>query len=270
MSSPLVLVKFIFLCIFIPLFSQTRTMTFATNKSYQKQVWLKHYNNLVAFQKNTGREYPNASDPDTKLYHWCKNQRRFHLKNQMSGDRKKLLDKINFRWNTLHYSFELRLQQLLAFKKEHGTLHVSQVKYDKASDIHKLSRWVNEVRRMYNENRISMERIKQLDKIGFIWNMEDERFANNLMKLKRYYRQHGHFDVPQIGRNKKLGEWVAQVRCRGLVKTHYIKALDEIGFEWLGKKKRLQKAKSTMRDVDLKNKIIKGRINAKKSLKKVV
>ncbi|MCF6361293.1 MAG: helicase associated domain-containing protein [Cyclobacteriaceae bacterium] len=245
-------------------------MNSATNKSYQEKIWHQHYATLIAFQKSTGREYPNASDPEVKLYHWCKNQRRFYTKNQMSQERKGFLDKINFRWNTLHYSFEVRLQQLLAFKKEHGTLHVSQVKYDKTSDVHKLSRWVNEIRRMYNENRISMDRIKQLDKIGFIWNMEDERFASNLFKLKRYHKQNGHFDVPQTGRNKKLGEWIAQVRCRGLAKRHYIKALDDIGFEWLGKKKRLQKAKSTMVNIDLKNKIIKGRIKARKTLKNIV
>ena len=244
-------------------------MTSATNKSYQEKVWLKHYKDLRAFQKKTGREYPNASDVDSKLYHWCKNQRRFHNKDLMPQERKELLDKLNFRWNTLHYSFDKRLEQLLVFKKEHGTLHVSQVKYDKSTDIHKLSRWVNEVRRMYNENRLSMHRIKQLDRVGFIWNMEDERFASNLSKLKRYFKQNGHFDVPQIGRNKKLGEWVAQVRCRGLAKTHYVNALNEIKFEWIGKKKRLRKAKTTMSDIDLKNKISKGRLNARKTLKKV-
>ncbi len=245
-------------------------MTSDTNNSYQEKVWLKHYKNLLLFQKKTGRKSPTASDKNIKLYHWCKNQRRFHNKKLMSKERKELLDKVNFRWNTLHYSFDQRLAQLLAFKKEHGTLHVSQVKYDKKTDIHKLSRWVNEIRRMYNENRLTMERIVKLNKVGFIWNMEDERFAGNLTRLKRYYKQNGHFDVPQTGRNKKLGEWVAQVRCRGLVKKHYIKALDEIEFEWIGKKKRLFKAKTTMRDIDLKNKILKGRIAAKKTLKKMV
>lgn len=245
-------------------------MTSATNKSYQEKVWLKHYKDLLSFQRKTGKEYPNASDVDTKLYHWCKNQRRFYNKNLMAQERKELLDKANFRWNTLHYSFDKRLDQLLDFKQQHGTLHVSQVKYDKSSDIHKLSRWVNEIRRMYNENRLSMERIKQLDRIGFIWNMEDERFAGNLSRLKRYYKQNRHFDVPQIGRNKKLGEWVAQVRCRGLAKKHYVDALNSINFEWVGKKKRLQQAKSKMVDIDLKNRILKGRIDARKSLKKVI
>lgn len=243
-------------------------MTSASNKSHQEKVWMKHYKDLVTFQQSTGREYPSASDPHTQLYHWCKNQRRFHNKGIMPEDREKLLDKINFRWNTLNYTFEKRLDQLIKFKKKHGSLHVSQVKYAKNTEYHKLSRWVNEIRRMYNENRLSINRIIELDKIDFIWNMEDERFASNLSKLKRFYKVNGHFDVPQTGRNKKLGEWVAQVRCRGLSKKHYVEALNQIGFEWLGKKKRLQKAKTTLRDIDLKNRIRKGRINAKRDLKK--
>ncbi len=237
------------------------------SKSYQDKIWLSHYDSLLDFRKTTGKDYPSLSDNVPKLYHWCKNQRRFYKNNQLSDERKALLDKINFRWDTLHYSFEQRIKQLLAYKKEHGTLHVSQVKYEKSSEIHKLSRWVNEIRRMYNENRLSMERIETLNKIGFIWNMEDERFATNLDKLKRFHKKYGHFDVPQTGRTKKLGEWVAQVRCRGLAKPHYIKALDAIGFEWVGKKKRLQKAKETMNTIDLKNKIRKGKMMVRQSLK---
>jgi len=243
-------------------------MTSATNKSHHEKVWIKHYNDLIAFQQNTGKEYPSATDEDRKLYHWCKNQRRFYTKNLISKERKELLDQINFRWNTLHYSFEMRFKQLLDFRRKHGTLHVSQVKYDKSSEYHKLSRWVNEVRRKYNENRLSIERIKKLDKIGFIWNMEDERFSSMLLKLKKFYKIHAHFDVPQVGRSKKLGEWVAQIRCRGLVKKHYVDALNELGFEWVGKRKRLQKAKLSMTHIDLKNKIRKGKIDAKKALKK--
>jgi len=243
-------------------------MTLATNNSYQEKVWLNHYNDLVDFRKQTGKEYPLLADNKPKLYHWCKNQRRFNINGLLPSHRKELLDKLNFRWSTLLHSFDKRFNQLLEYQKKHGSLHVSQTKYAKNSELHKLSRWVNDTRRKYNENRISMDRIKRLDKIGFVWNMEDERFANNLFKLKRYYRQHGHFDVPQTGRNKKLGEWVAQVRCRGLVKANYVNALNDIGFEWLGKKKRLSKAKSTMQNIDLKNKIMKARVEVKRSLKK--
>jgi hypothetical protein len=231
----------------------------ATNKTFQEKVWLGHYFDLIEFKKITGKIYPGPKDGNPKLYHWCKNQRRFYKKGMLSDDRRELLEKIGFKWVTTNATFEQRLQQLREYGKRHGTLHVSQVKYPKGSAEHKLSRWVNEMRRLYNEDRLSLERINRLNKIGFVWNMEDERFSNNLKKLKRYYKDHGHFDVPQSGRYKKLGEWVAQVRCRGLSKIHYVKALNEIGFTWEGKKTRIRKAKNEMSKIDIMSKLRKSR-----------
>ena len=227
----------------------------ATNNLFQEKVWQGHYQDLLKFQQETGKIYPSPQDGNPKLYHWCKNQRRFYKNGNLPERRKLLLEEIGFKWVTTNASFEQRLSQLIEYAKKNGTLHVSQVKHAKNSEEHKLSRWVNEMRRLYNENRLSLDRINKLNKIGFVWNMEDERFSKNLKRLKRYYKEHGDFDVPQSGGYKKLGEWVAQVRCRGLSKRHYIKALDEIGFTWQGKKTRIRKAKNEMIKIDIMSKL---------------
>ena len=223
----------------------------ATKRKLQEEVWLGHYNDLIKFQKKTGEPHPGPKDTEVKLYHWCKNQRRFYKTRKLAQHRIDLLNKIDFNWVNSNSTFDQRVKELLEFKQEHDTIHVSQVAFPKDSKNHKLSRWVNEMRRLYNENRLSIDRINKLNKIGFIWNMEDERFSQNLKKLKRFHKQHGHWDVPQAGRTKKLGEWVAQVRCRGLAKNHYVKALNDAGFVWEGKKIRLRKAKSAMKKIDI-------------------
>lgn len=227
----------------------------ATKNSFQENVWMEHYEDLLQFQKESGIICPGPKDGVPQLYHWCKNQRRFHKNGSLPENRAKLLEHAGFNWFSVNVSFEDRLAQLIEFGEKHGTLHVSQVKYPKGTEEHKLSRWVNEMRRLYNENRLSIERIDKLNKIGFIWNMEDDRFSKNLARLKRYYKEHKDFDVPQSGRYRKLGEWVAQVRCRGLSKPHYIRALNEIGFTWDGKKKRIRTAKSEMRQIDMLSKL---------------
>jgi hypothetical protein len=223
----------------------------ATKRKLQEEVWLGHYNDLIKFQKKTGEPHPGPKDTEVKLYHWCKNQRRFYKTRKLAQHRIDLLNKIDFNWVNSNSTFDQRVKELLEFENEYDTLHVSQVAFPKDSKNHKLSRWVNEMRRLYNENRLSIDRINKLNKIGFIWNMEDERFSQNLKKLKRFHKQHGHWDVPQAGRTKKLGEWVAQVRCRGLAKKHYVKALNDAGFVWEGKKIRLRKAKSAMKKIDI-------------------
>ena len=237
----------------------------ATNKKFQEEIWLGHYNDLIQFKKKTGEPHPGPKDSEVKLYHWCKNQRRFYKTGKLADHRAALLDKIKFSWVNTNSSFDQRVKQLLGYEKEYGSLHVSQVAFTKDSENHKLSRWVNEMRRLYNEDRLSIERINKLNKIGFTRNMEDERFSRNLVKLKRFYKQNGHWDVPQAGRAKKLGEWVAQVRCRGLAKKHYVKALNDVDFVWQGKKIRLRKAKGTMKKIDIYSKLKTDKKKAKKS-----
>ena len=223
----------------------------AITRKLQEEIWMGHYNDLKVFQKKTNLPHPGPKDEQVKLYHWCKNQRRFKKTGKLPKHREELLDKVGFNWVNTNSTFDQRVKQLLQFEKKHGSLHVSQVAFPNDSEEHKLSRWVNEMRRLYNENRLTIERINALNKVGFIWNMEDERFSENLKKLKRFYKQHGHWDVPQAGRTKKLGEWVAQVRCRGLAKKHYVKALNDNGFVWEGKKIRLRKAKTAMKKIDI-------------------
>lgn len=229
----------------------------ATNKSYQDAKWRQKFEELKEFQSETQKLYPNPGDNWNPLYNWVKNQRRLFRQGKLPVERKRLLDSVNFPWKTDNMSFDERVSQLIKYKKTHSTMHVSQVAYEKDSEYHRLSRWINEMRRLYNENRLPMDRIEKLNSIGFIWNMEDEHFAENLSRLKRFQKKYGHFDVPQSGRYKKLGSWVAQVRSRGLVKKHHIQALNEIGFVWEGKYKRLKKARDTMKEVDFVNYIKK-------------
>jgi len=231
--------------------------------SYQLQQdkkWLDHYEELLKFQKKTGKKYPKPNDQWNTLYNWAKNQRRQYKNGKLKKDRKIQLEKSGFPWKTDNMSFSERVKQLVKYRKEEGSLHVSQVAYEKYSEQHKLSRWINEMRRLYNEDRLPIDRINKLNNIGFIWNMEDEQFSKNLIKLKRYHQKYGHFDVPQTGKTKKLGSWVAQIRSRGLVKKHHIDALSEIGFIWEGKYKRRKNARKTMQEVDIKRFLQKGRM----------
>ncbi len=230
--------------------------------SYQLQQdkrWQEHFEELNNFQKETGKKYPKANDGWNSLYNWAKNQRRQYRSGKLREDRALKLEKSGFPWKTDNKSFLERVKQLVRYQKDIGTMHVSQVKYEKGSENHRLSRWVNEMRRLYNENRLPIDRINKLNRIGFIWNMEDEQFSKNLTKLKRYNQKYGHFDIPQTGKTKKLGSWVAQIRSRGLVKKHHIDALDDIGFVWEGKYKRRKEARKTMQEVDIKHFLQKGR-----------
>jgi len=228
-----------------------------------KKFLIKYYNLQTYLEANDG-QYPNQKS-DKVLFAWVKNTRRFYKIGALPQLRIDLLNQINFNWaGKMTYRFEERVQQLLAYKKVNRTLHVSQMCRGVNDEEYSLSRWVNEMRRKFNENRLPMEYINRLNKIGFIWNMEDVKFEKRIAALKKFHKEHGHFDVPQVGKYKKLGNWVAGLRARGVVTKRYRLWLDQIGFVWEGVRKRKRKSIDKMIEIDTKNALNKIRRKLKK------
>jgi len=60
---------------------------------------------------------------------------------------------------------ESRYCELIGFKEEHGHCNVS----DSWHENLRLARWVMIQRQMYREEKLSQDRIEQLEAIGFIW-----------------------------------------------------------------------------------------------------
>jgi uncharacterized protein YutD len=221
------------------------------------------YNRLTSYLESNNTEYPNEKS-DKKLFQWVKNLRQCYKRGELEDRRVDLLNKINFDWRgKTQIRFEDRIKHLLEYKRQNGSIHVSQSCRGIDDVEYGLSRWVNEMRRKYNENRLSIEYINRLNKIGFIWNIEDARFEKRVTALKRFYKIQGHFDVPQTGRTQKLGNWVAGIRSRGVVTEKYRLWLDQIGFSWEGVRKRKDRSIQIMIEVDLRNAIQRAKIKSK-------
>ncbi len=129
-----------------------------------------------------------------------------------------------------------------------------------------LGTWVSTQRRAYAAelerkagkqpkcmNRISTDRIKKLQAIGFQWTVVarharaewEERFV----ALTRFVDKHGHARVPlKFADDAALGTWVStqrrahaaelerkagqQPKCQNRINADQIKKLQDIGFEW--------------------------------------
>ncbi|MDH5367073.1 MAG: helicase associated domain-containing protein [Cyclobacteriaceae bacterium] len=210
------------------------------------------YTMLCEYLENNDNVYPNEK-ANKQLFNWVRNTRRFCKNGKMEERRVELLKKINFPFSTKTIiPFDKRIIQLLEYKKEHGSLHVSQTLYGRETDNYKLSRWVNEMRRKFAENRLGYKYVVELNNIGFLWNMDDVRIEKKINALKRFYKIHGHYDIPQKGKYKKLGNWVAGLRSRGIKTIRHKKWLDDIGFVWVGVKERKRRSLEKMNEVDMK------------------
>ena len=138
----------------------------------------------------------------------------------------------------------MRFNELKQFKRDHGHLSVPKT----GSKYITLTRWIRTQKRAYvcrNEgkpctNKMTDERVKKLEDIGFTWSCWDKKFED----LLRFKKKYGHCDVPQRSKlYPSLGNWVSKQRLvyrsyyeEGISVGKYtadrIKKLESIGFNW--------------------------------------
>jgi len=144
-------------------------------------------------------------------------------------------------WNTMY-------KKLLDFRAEHGHCLVPHsTKGNK--ELTSLGRWVANQRVFYKmhqdgkQGHIKPPRIDALERIGFVWNVNDMIWDNKLQELIKYKDENGTCDVPPKcpKEHKKLRNWVELQRQqyrlfrakRTTSLTHErINKLEEVGFEW--------------------------------------
>ena len=94
-----------------------------------------------------------------------------------------------------------------------------------------LGKWCAEQR--FNKSRLSEERFKRLDAVGFVWNHFDALWEQNFSALEAYMKEHGGQCPPRKykhtmgeGQNSlNLGRWCADQRHRRSSLSDMAKAL---------------------------------------------
>jgi len=131
-----------------------------------------------------------------------------------------------------------RFGELEEYKREHGHCNVPQ----QYKENPQLGSWVNTQRRFYIQNKLSSERIEALERIGFESKPEEASWWKRLHELEDYKQEHGHCIVPQqYTENPQLGSWVNKQRTaynQNKMSSERVEALERIGFEWIGPKRK--------------------------------
>ena len=96
--------------------------------------------------------------------------------------------------------------------------------------------------------KLSEERIRRLDELGFVWDgaleaslkKSQETWESKYAALVEYQRTHGHCRVPSDAKeHDSLGMWVSTMRAyrkQGKLSEERIRRLDELGFVWVAKR----------------------------------
>lgn len=208
------------------------------NENYQRD-WLRIFMILLEYKAKYGHvDVPTRTKcKGIHLGNWVVRQR--VIKDKLTKEQRSLLNKAGFNWAPYRKDWEYQYKILLKFYEKHGHTIVP-MNYEKSPQ---LARWVNVQRRKYQAGKLSEEKIKRLNHMNFVWNIQEFQWETMYEKLKTYQKKHGDFFVKYSktnGENRDLGMWKnVQIRAfrAGTLKPNRYEKLKAIGFDLSDKKK---------------------------------
>ena len=163
-------------------------------------TWLENYGKLKTFLTKNNNDYPSG---ESNLGLWVGNQRTQKKNGTLRKDREELLNEINFIWNFLDHIWDRNYELLKEIYKKQGYSHIPN---NLIVNGIKLGSWQQELRK--DRRKTSRERLEKLSRIGFIFNVSDERWYRNFNEFSIFLKENESY--PQY--LSKLGRWVNAVR----------------------------------------------------------
>ncbi len=195
--------------------------------------WQNRYQELKQYVEQNGDALVPQSHPI--LGSWIGSQRNSRKAGKLSDDRIKLLNEIGFIWDPFEHEWQIRYQELRQYVEQNGDALVPR-------SHPTLGLWVKQQRSAYNNSKLSTERIKRLNIIGFSWDPIEQEWQIRYQELKQYIEQNGDALVPIS--HPTLGSWIGSQRNSrkaGKLSDDRIKLLDAIGFLWDPHEEKWQK-----------------------------
>mmetsp|Transcript_17546 Transcript_17546/g.40869 ORF Transcript_17546/g.40869 Transcript_17546/m.40869 type:complete len:548 (+) Transcript_17546:418-2061(+) len=182
--------------------------------SKHDQRWMERFQDLVEFKKIHGHcNVPTQRNKDTptkvpdrwfRLSSWVSTQRTQHKLlrlgkwTTLKPERVRQLTAIGFSWSgqppqTVNLPFDRRLEQLQAYRREHGHVNVPQ----KCSDpqYSGLGNFCLQQRKDYRQGTLATDRRERLERLGFQWSLRnrggplEERMKKAQEQQQRQQRQ---------------------------------------------------------------------------------
>ena len=216
------------------------------HKNYElAKIYYEHYGNLEITQRfKTNDGYTYDENGTINLGAWIMIQRRSFSK--LSQEKQQLLQSIGFVLNSLEEQWHKNYELAKIYYEHYGNLEITQrfktndgFTYDEKGDIN-LGNWITTQRKSFS--RLSQERQRLLQSIGFIINPLEEQWQKNYEFAKIYYEHYGNLLIPAKFKTNdgytydekgtiNLGNWIINLRSNfsnlSLEKQHL---LQKIGF----------------------------------------
>jgi len=226
----------------------------------QELKWNQRYNEVKEFQHKYGHtDVPLRHPNHRKLGVWVNNQRLKYKSKTLSMERIAMLQQLNFSWVTSSTEkWYERYEELCKYQRLNGNTLVPTIYADNPA----LGYWVNSQRVQYKKyllwqkehnstsstnakpaySRLTPDRMDALNRIGFQWQVFEDRWNFRYQELCTYKKIYGNCNVPQIyPENQDLANWVVHQRThyRYAIHNEYttltpgrMQKLQDVGFCW--------------------------------------
>ena len=194
------------------------------------EQWEKAYAELLRFHKREGhcRVVNTYLSNGLRLGRWVSTQRA--IKKSLTPDKIRRLNSLGFTWDPFSEQWEQAYAALVRFHKHEG--HSNVTRFTIFGGI-KLGQWVSSQRS--EKNRLTPERIKRLNSLGFCWDPLTEKWEQAFSLLKNFHKREGHCCVPRSYSDGgvNLGKWISIQRLnKERLNKDQIMRLNSLGFSW--------------------------------------
>lgn len=150
---------------------------------------------LQKFKTEHGHVSVPYSDP-SGLGRWIAEQRHKYQKGLVDDVLYRELISVGLVLRPLEARWDARFQQMCEFHSTHGHAFVQH----KDSVPDGLYGWVLQQRQLKKQGRLDESRLKRLDALGFVWDVQAHLWRQNMECLREFYEEHGHCRVSKGGR----------------------------------------------------------------------
>ena len=185
---------------------------------------------LIAFRKEHGHCcVPWQPAKYRTLAMWLSNVRRQKKNGLLDRGRIRQLDELGVVWEPNDQEWEERFAELVAYRAKYGNCNVPSY----WSENPRLASWVHHQRYVRKLSTLTQDRLERLDKIGFVWDLREQRWESMFTALVEYKKSHGNCDVP-VGwsPNPTLAAWINRQRrldTTGTLLPYRRKQLEALG-----------------------------------------
>jgi len=169
-----------------------------------------------SFPYSDDEENFNFSDEEQPLKPKTQKRRKSSNDSYISNSSNDFYSTNDNRFRPHHFEmWQKRFAELVEFQKNFQHCLVPHDYQDENLAVGELCRWVRRQRYQYNlyqqkkHSSMTLERIQNLDSIGFVWDSREALWQERLRELLKFEEEYGNCDVPAIyAPNPQLGSWV--------------------------------------------------------------